>query len=244
MDHKFFSLKQNSLFDKNNFYLYSFMLIFFILCTFTSFEFVDPALAQMNLDTFSAKGIINIPISQTPLVNDETTNNTEVVSDTLTNSNKLRTSDTSNSLPFLRGQWAFEVHKGEVKFFRVLFTLIQNEKIVNAFAIFNLTNTKYIQLNDKGTEIISGTVDFTSVGLKNDTIFDIPATITITGLTQLRIMLDETNTKPFFTDPIIGETRYLVDGSGNIIIQPAPTQRNPSAPIPQENSLYGSNYFF
>lgn len=59
-------------------------------------------------------------------------------------------------------------------------------------------------MNDKGTEIITGNIDLTSLGLKNATLFNIPAVITITGLTHLRISLDENIVKPYFTDPIIG----------------------------------------
>ena len=157
-------------------------------------------------------------------------------------------SNTNKTPLLLKGQWEFDVNKGEVSFFRVLFTLTQDNKLVNAFAIYNLSNTRYIQLNDKGTEIISGTVDMTSLGRNNETIKDIDAAITISGLTQLRISLDQNLVEKYFNDSIIGATRFLADGSGNIIIQPAPpTQPSPSvpsAPPPQGNSLSGSNFLF
>ena len=213
-------------------------MIFFIIYSLSSFNLLQFADGQMNMDSFSAKGIINIPLSHTPLLNDQTMNNSKLVTDQLNNSNNLIESNTSKTLPSLRGQWVFEVNKGEVKLFRVIFTIVQNDKIVNAFAIFNLTDTKYIQLNDKGTEIITGNVDLTSLGLKNETIFNIPATISITSLTQLRIALDETITKHYFTDPIIGSTRLLTDANGNIIIGPRP-QPNPQ----QSNSFYDSKKF-
>jgi hypothetical protein len=190
------------------------------------------------MNSFLARGIINIPLTHTPLLNDQQINNSKLVSDQLTNSNASMELDTNKNLPSLRGQWAFEVNKGEVKFFRVIFTIVQNDKIVNAFGLFNLTDTKYIQLNDKGTEIITGTVDLTSVGLKNETIFNIPATITITSLTQLRIALDQNIMQSYFTDPIIGATRLLTDASGNMIIGPRPSP-NPS----QSNSFYDPNIF-
>ena len=111
--------------------------------------------------------------------------------------------------------------------------------MLNAFGIFNLKDTKYIQLNDKGTEIISGTVDLTSVGLKNETVSNIPATITITGLTQLRISLDKTITEQLLTDPIIGSTRFLADASGNMLIGPRPPPPNST----QNNSFYDTTIF-
>ena len=175
-------------------------------------------------------------------------NETESINTLLNNSMNSNQSNTNNALPVLNGQWGFEVNKGEVSFFRVLFTLNQNEKMVNAFALYNLSDTKYIQLNDKGTKIISGTVDLTSLGRNNETIKDIAATITISGLTTLRISLDENLVGKFFKDTINGATRFFADGSGNILIQPAPpTQRSPSvpsAPPPQGNPLSNSIFLF
>jgi hypothetical protein len=214
------------------------MIIVFLIHYIPCFNLVQYAEAQMNMNSFLARGIINIPLTHTPLLNDQQINNSKLVSDQLTNSNASMELDTNKNLPYLRGQWAFEVNKGEVKSFRVIFTIVQNDKIVNAFGLFNLTDTKYIQLNDKGTEIITGTVDLTSVGLKNETIFNIPATITVTSLTQLRIALDQNIMQSYFTDPIIGATRLLTDASGNMIIGPRPSP-NP----PQSNSFYDPNIF-
>jgi hypothetical protein len=198
---------------------------------------IQSAAGQMNMDSFSAKGIIFSKLPSSPLLNNQNLNNTESITTFL---NDSTTSDTSGkSLPSLQGQWVFDVKKGEVDFFRAIFTLVQNNKIVNAFGISNLKDTKYIQLNDKGTEIISGTVDLTSVGLKNDTLSNIPATITITSLTKLRISLDTTITDQLLTDPIIGSTRFLADASGNILIGPRPPPPN----SPQSNSLYDTTIF-
>jgi hypothetical protein len=214
-------------------------MIVFLLFSFSySFNILQIVEGQMNMDSFTARGVINIPISQIPLLNDQHINDTRQISDLLINSNNIMESNTSNSLPIIQGQWAMAVNKGEIKFFRVLFTIIQNDKIVNAIGLYNLTDTKYVQLNDKGTEIITGNIDFTSVGLKNETIFNVPATISITSLTQLRIALDETIIKPYFTDPIIGVTRQLTDANGNIIVGPRPQPNTP-----QSNSLYESNIF-
>lgn len=233
-----FSLNQISLLNINYLFLFSFLIIVFLIHYIPCFNLVQYAEAQMNMNSFLARGIINIPLTHTPLLNDQQINNSKLVSDQLTNSNASMELDTNKNLPYLRGQWAFEVNKGEVKFFRVIFTIVQNDKIVNAFGLFNLTDTKYIQLNDKGTEIITGTVDLTSVGLKNETIFNIPATITITSLTQLRIALDQNIMQSYFTDPIIGATRLLTDASGNMIIGP-----RPSPSLPQSNSFYDPNIF-
>jgi hypothetical protein len=198
------------------------------------------------MDSFTARGIIFTQLTQSPLLNDQNiTNNTQQQQLTnLLNNNSIQ-QNTSQSLPYLQGQWVMEVRKGELEFFRVIFTLIQNGKNLNAFAITNLTNTKYIQLNDKGTEIISGTVDLVSLGLKNETISNVEATITIIGLTQLRIALDKNSTGKYFTDPIVGITGLLADGSGNILIKPktSPSNQPSTAPIPQSNTFSKSKIF-
>ena len=192
------------------------------------------------MDSFSAKGIIFSKLTSSPLLNDQDLNKTESINTLLNNSMNSIQSNTNKALPVLTGQWTFEVQRGEPDFFRALFTLVQNNKVLNAFGIFNLKDTKYIQLNDKGTEIISGTVDLTSVGLKNETLSNIPATITITSLTQLRLSLDKTITGQLLTDPILGSTRFLADASGNILIGPRPP---PTPNSPQSNSLYDTNIF-
>jgi hypothetical protein len=199
---------------------------------------IQSAAGQMNMDSFSAKGIIFTQLTSSPLLKDQDLNKTESINTLLNNSMNSIQSNSNNALPVLSGQWAFDVNKGEASFFRVLFTLNQNEKLVNAFAIFNLKDTRYIQINDKGTEIISGTVDLTSIGLKNETLTNIPATITISGLTTLRISLDENIVGKFFKDTINGATRFFADGSGNILIGPRPPPPN----SPQSNSFYDSNY--
>jgi hypothetical protein len=212
-------------------------------------DFIKTADGQANMDTFTARGIIFTQLSQSPLLNDQNSNETESINNLLNKSINSTQSNANTSPPLLQGQWALEVNKGEVSFFRVLFSLSQNDKLVNAFALYNLSDTRYIQLNDKGTEIITGTVDLTSLGKNNETIHDIDTTITINSLTRLRVSLDENMVGKFFNESIMGATRFLADGSGNIIIQPAPpqAQRNPSIPsipTPQGNSFYGSNLVF
>ena len=219
--------------------IYSCMFVLVFLFSLESYTISQSADGQVNMDTFSAKGIIFTQLTSSPLLNDQNVNTTQSINSSLLNdSTQFETS--TKSLPSLQGQWAFDVKMGEVDFFRAIFTLVQNNKIVNAFGIFNLKDTKYIQLNDKGTEIISGTVDLTSVGLKNETLFNIPATVTVTGLTQLRVSLDKTITEQLLTDPIIGSTRFLADASGNILIGPRPP---PLPNSPQSNSFYDTNIF-
>ena len=59
---------------------------------------------------------------------------------------------------------------------------------------------KNISINDKGTEIISGTVDLTALGRNKETIKDIDATITISGLTQLRMSKKRNMTVKYLSD--------------------------------------------
>ena len=249
IDPKLFYKKQKVSNNRNHFiltYSISFLSILFFIGCFISINTAD---GQANMDTFTARGIIFTQLTQSPLVNDPNSNESESINNLLTKSINSTQLNANTSPPILQGQWAFEVNKGEVSFFRVLFTLSQNGKLVNAFALYNLSDTRYIQLNDKGTEIITGTVDLTSLGKNNESIKDIDTTITINTLTRLRISLDENMVGKFFNESINGATRFLADGSGNIIIQPAPpaSQRsssNPSTPLPQGNSFYGSNSFF
>ena len=244
----FLSKNFNSTMNFNSLIIYLGFFVLVFLFFLGSYTISQSAVGQMNMDTFSAKGIIFTQLTSSPLLNDQDLNKTESINTLLNNSMNSIQSNTNKALPVLNGQWAFEVNKGEVSFFRVLFTLSQNEKLVNAFALYNLSDTKYIQLNDKGTKIISGTVDLTSLGRNNETIKDIAATITISGLTTLRISLDTNIVGKFFKDTINGATRFFADGSGNILIQPAPPpQRSPSvpsAPPPQGNSLSGSTFLF
>ena len=219
--------------------IYSGIFVLVFLFSLESYNISQSAAGQVNMDTFSAKGIILTQLSSTPLLNDQELNTTQSLNSSFLN-NTTQIDTSSRSLPSLQGQWAFDVKQGEVDFFRAIFTLVQNNKVLNAFGIFNLKDTKYIQLNDKGTEIISGSVDLTSVGLKNETLSSIPTTITITGLNQLTISPDKTITEQFLTDPIIGSTRFLADASGNTLIGPRPA---PPSNSPQSNSLYNSNIF-
>jgi hypothetical protein len=195
--------------------------------------------AQMNMDSFSAKGIIFSRLSESPLINMQDMNSSNPFN-TITNTSDLNntpspTLNPSSNLPFLEGGWDLIVNKGEVNVFRAIFTLNQGEKVFNAFAIHNLKSNRYVQLNYGGNEIISGTVDFTSAGLKNGTLSNVEATISLTGLTQLRISLDNNNTTQYLDAPIVGETRLLQDANGNILIGPRPSPPPPPAQQPPGN---------
>ena len=136
----------------NSLIIYSGIFVLVFLFFLGSYNISQSAAGQMNMmDTFSAKGIIFTQLTSSPLLNDQDLNKTESINTLLNNSMNSIQSNTNKALPVLNGQWAFEVNKGEAVFFRVLFTLIQNNKLVNAFALYNLKDTKYIQLNDKGT---------------------------------------------------------------------------------------------
>lgn len=217
-----------------------------------TYKIVQNAEGQLNMDSFSAKGIIFSKLTQSPLLNTQISTTNQSVNTILNNSLNNIQSNTTNNLPILEGGWDLAVRKGEVVFFQVIFSLSQNDKVLNAFAVYNLTTDRYIQLNDKGNEIISGKVDLTSAGLRNETISNIDATITITSLTQLRIFLDNNVVAKYFNNPIIGETRVLADATGNILLGPAPPAMSPSqtppspnnSNIPQLNSFSGSTFLY
>ena len=141
----------------------------------------------------------------------------------------------------LRGKWELQVTKGNPESFKTLIAVIKGQKILNVFGILNLHNTQYIQLNNMGNEIINGKVDLKSAGLRNQTIEDVDAVISIQGFTQLRVDLDDTKSYPFFTKAVIvGTTEILVDGSGNMIIGPAPPppsiqSQQRTVPIPYQS---------
>ena len=128
-------------------------------------DIIQNVKAQINMDSFSAKGIIFTRLAQSHLINVQELNNSQAANDVTNNSNTntIPPPTPNQNLPFLDRQWELLVLKGEVNSFHVIFSLVDNnDKIVNAFAIYNLESNRYVQLNDKGTEIISGTVDFSS----------------------------------------------------------------------------------
>ena len=161
------------------------------------------------MDSFTAKGIIFSKMFQTPLLDNKNQSTDESRMNSLLNNNSSssQSSNTTNNMFVLEGGWELVVKKGEVALFRSIFTLSKDNKIVNVFAIENLTNNRYIQINSQGSEIITGTVDFMSVGLKNATLSNVDAIITIRGLTQLRILLDNNIVGEYINNQLIGHNK-------------------------------------
>lgn len=144
-------------------------------------------------------------------------------------SNELPTSqpidDVISERFVLNGEWILIVNKGDPENFQVIFTLLRDGKIVNAFGIYNLKDTGYIQLNNEGTKIISGKVDFQSAGLRNETIKDVDATVSLIGLKMIKITLDKSKTFEYFKGkPLVGTTKLFLDGIGNMLLGPSPQQ--------------------
>jgi hypothetical protein len=210
----------------------------YVLGSFNIIQFVE---GQMNIDSFSAKGIIFSKLLHTPLLDNLDSNDSQSINSSLKNNslNLIQTNTTTTSIPTIEGGWELTVQRGEVGLFRAIFTLSKDGKVLNAFALQNLKNNKFVQINDQGTEIIPGTVDFTSAGLKNKTLSGVDVTVTITGLTQLRISLDKNMTGQFLSDPLMGITKVFVDASGNVLVGPRPPA--PSPQIPQTNSFSSSS---
>jgi hypothetical protein len=207
-----------------------------------SFNIIQSVEGQMNIDSFSAKGIIFSKLLHTPLLDNLDSNDSQSINSSLKNNslNLVQTNTNTTSIPTIEGGWELTVQRGEVGLFRAIFTLSKDGKVLNAFALQNLKNNKFVQINDQGTEIIPGTVDFTSAGLKNKTLSGVDVTVTITGLTQLRISLDKNMTSQFLSDPIMGITKVFVDASGNILVGPRPPA--PTSPqTPQTNSFSSSS---
>ena len=224
----------------NLFIIYSIMFVLTSLYFLGSFHIIQSVEGQMNIDSFSAKGIIYSKLLHTPLLDNQDTNDSHSINSILNNSsqNSLQT-NTTNDNPTIQGGWELIVQRGEVGVFQAIFTLSKGDKVLNAFALQNLKNNKFVQINDQGTEIIPGTVDFTSAGLKNKTLSGVDVTVTLTGLTQLRISLDKNMTGQFLSDPLMGITKIFVDASGNILVGPRPAP--PSQQTPQTNSFSSSS---
>lgn len=277
-----------------------FLLLFLFSLSLVHLNVIKPVSAQMVIDSFSAKGIINTEIlgkinfdkdidkntynldssisnndtneSKTSLNNmgDENGSNNDsviidkkkrslisisnffknysrqylapinesnskneinnLISDNDVNrSNELPTSQPIDDLIserfVLNGEWILIVNKGDPENFKVIFTLFRDGKIVNAFGIYNLKDTGYIQLNNEGTKIISGKVDFQSAGLRNETIKDVDATVSLIGLKMIKITLDKSKTFEYFKGkPLVGTTKLFLDGIGNMLLGPSPQQ--------------------
>ena len=58
--------------------------------------------------------------------------------------NSLQT-NTTNDNPTVEGGWELIVQRGEVGVFQAIFTLSKGGKVLNAFALENLKNNKFVQ---------------------------------------------------------------------------------------------------
>ena len=234
MQKKLFSINKISVSDMNPLILYSIGSFLLLLYFVTVYDIIQTVEGQLNMDSFSAKGIIFSRLTESPLLATQVVNNSQSVNTVLNNSNNnsVPQPNSNQNLPFLEGGWELFVQKGEVNNFRIIFTLNQGGKVLDAFAIYNLKTNRFVQLNEKGTEIISGKVDFSSAGLKNGTLTNIDATISITSFTQLRVSLEGNSTDQYLNAPLVGETRVLADANGNILIGPKPPPPSGTAPPP------------
>ncbi len=249
----FFCQNRANIIKINSEYFIIYLAIFFLFFVFFVSSFnnnIQLAEGQTNMDSFTAKGIVFSKMFQTPLLDNKNQSTNESGINSLLNnsSSSSQSSNITNNMFVLEGGWELVVKKGEVALFQSIFTLSKDNKIVNVFAIENLTNKRYIQINSQGSEIISGTVDFMSVGLKNATLSNVDAIITIRGLTQLRILLDNNIVGEYISNQLIGNTRIFADGSGNILLGPkpaSPPSTQPTIPSPsQPNSLNKNNPLF
>jgi hypothetical protein len=232
--------------------MYSTIFFLFFVFFISSFNTnIQLAEGQKNMDSFTAKGSLFSKMSQTPLLDNENRSINESMLNPLLNnsSSSSQSSNITDNMFVLEGGWELVVKKGEVSLFRSILTLSKDNKIVNVFGIENLTNNRYIQINSQGSEIISGTVDFLSVGLKNATLSNVNAIITIKGITQLRISLDNSIVGEYINKQLIGHTRIFADGNGNILLGPKPASPLPPPtqnipPPSQPNSLNKNNQLF
>ena len=162
-----------------------------------SFHIIQSVEGQMNIDSFSAKGIIYSKLLHTPLLDNQDTNDSHSINSILNNSsqNSLQT-NTTNDNPTIQGGWELIVQRGEVDVFQAIFTLSKGDKVLNAFALQNLKNNKFVQMNDQRSDNPWNS-RFYIAGLKNKTLSGVDVTVTLTGLTQLRISLDKNMTGQF-----------------------------------------------
>ncbi|MDX1373256.1 MAG: hypothetical protein R3321_12335 [Nitrososphaeraceae archaeon] len=199
------------------------------------------------MDTFSAEGNIftqlspNNPIQKEIITHHE--NKTQEISNfSLSNKNSSKIGNTlqdnSPTGSILNGKWAFEVKRGDPNFFRAIFGVTHNNKIMYAFDIYNLRDTPYIQLNAQGIDIVSGKVDLRVSGLINQTFSDIDAMITILGFSQIKIMINSNELLKYFNhDPVVGTPTLFLDQNGNPLIG-----NLPRPPLPPNQQQYQSSF--
>jgi hypothetical protein len=216
------------------------------------------------LDSFSARGIIFIPIPSsdigTETVQSSTSRNSHLksVNTTITEKNNNNntivpntnaTKEREQNIPpidIIKGNWILKINKGSPEVFNTL--LVSNDKngiAKNAYGIYNLRDVKFIQLDNRGNDIINGKVDFRSVGQVNKTITDIDATLIIERLQNIQIILnnDTISTNYFFDQPITGKIILMADAIGNVLVDkrpktsaaiPLPDSTAPNAAVPSD----------
>ena len=241
----FFKIKKRLSISLNSFFIVFLSFIFLIyLCG--DIKFIH---GQMMLDTFVAQGTIGSKISYDKQpenqISPKTESITNIFKDRFFKNNNTNTylDDKLSKIGTLQGSWNLAVINGDVDSFITIFSLANKEgKIVNAFAINNFTNTNYIQINEKATEIINGKASLASLGLINSTQNNLDVIIILAGL-KITIILDEINSNKYFNgEPINGFTSALIDGTGRYLIGqpsvttiPQPQQNVPPTPQPQQN---------
>jgi hypothetical protein len=221
--------------EKINFILissktFTFLFAFTFLLFFFSFGFhiiIIPA-SYANLDTFSAKGTIFLPIADS---------NIQLPS--LSSTSNITSANTISTIDTIKGQWNIKVNKGVPQAFdMILVSYNKNNIPQNAYGIFNLRDVNFIQLNNQGSEIINGKVDVRSVGQTNETITGIDATLIIERLQNIQIIL-ESDTElsnnyyyHIFNKPVIGKTVLMADGIDKLLVDKRQQQKISTTPIP------------
>ena len=213
------------------------------------------------LDSFSARGIIFIPIptsdNGTGTESSSTSTNLDLkaANTTTTENNNPIVPNTNatiekeqniSAIHTIKGNWILKINKGSPEVFNTLLVSSDKDGIAkNAYGIYNLRDVKFIQLDNRGNDIINGKVDFRSVGQINKTITDIDATLIIERLQNIQIILnnDTISTNYFFDQPITGKIILMADAIGNVLVDkrsktsaavPSPNSPSPNAAAPSD----------
>ena len=163
-------------------------------------------------------------------INNTTNSSTNTNTITTTKEEEEKQNNNMSTIQKIKGQWTLKVNKGSPQIFNTLLVSYdQNGIPKNAYGIYNLRDAKFIQLDNRGNEIINGKVDLRSVGVVNKTITGIDATFTIERLQNIQIILNNNDTSIsnnyyyyFFNKPIIGKIILMADGIGNILVDKRP----------------------
>ena len=220
-----------------------------------------------TLDTFSARGTLFIHIddsisnidtktqllsssslnqSTTSINNNNNIDNTNIITPTTnpttnTNSTITKEQNAISIIKSIKGKWNLKINKGSPTVFDMLLVSYdQNGVPKNAYGIYNLRDNKFIQLDNRGNEIINGKVDLRSVGEVNKTITDIDATLIIERLQNIQLIVNNENAMSipnFFNKPLIGKIILMADGIGKILVDKRPkASLSSSVPIPPSDA--------